>query len=78
MAGSGAANAVYFACRAVCAGGSRRIAALVLVALFAGAALEAAASLALGQTGALAAVVRLPLLAGNLAVFALILAGAGR
>ena len=77
-AGSGTANAAYFAGRAIHARGPRRVAALVLLALFAGSALHAAAYLTLGDSGALAAAVRLPLLLANLATFSLILAGAGR
>ena len=77
-ASSGTVNALYFASRALRGGGSRRGAALVLTALFAGTALDAVARLALGDSDVLAAAVRLPLLAGNLVAFSLILAGAGR
>ena len=77
-AGTGTVNALYFAGRALRIGGPRRGAALVLTALFAGSALDAAARLALGDNDVAAAAVRLPLLAANLAAFSLILAGAGR
>lgn len=77
-AGTGAANALYFASRTLRSGGPRRVAALVLVALFAGAALEAGVPLVLGEAGPLAAALRLPVLFANLATFALIFRGAGR
>lgn len=79
-AGSGAANAVYFAGRALqsTASAPRRFAALVLVALFAGSALEATTHIALGEAGAVAAAARFALLLGNLATFSLILAGGAR
>ena len=51
---------------------------MVLVALFAGSALEATTHIALGEAGAVAAAARLSLLLGNLATFSLILAGGGR
>ena len=79
-AGAGTANALYFAGRALqgTVGGPRRFAAAVLVALFAGSALEATTHIALGEAGAVAAAARLSLLLGNLATFSLILAGRGR
>lgn len=79
-AGTGMANALYFASRALqsTTSGPRRVAAAVLVALFAGSALEATTHIALGEAGAIAAAARLSLLLGNLATFSLILAGGGR
>lgn len=81
-AGSGAANAIYFTGRALRAGvvARRRTAALVLAMLFIGSALSATASYAGGGggDGVIVALIRLPLVAGNLGAFTLILAGAGR
>lgn len=79
-AGSGAANAIYFSGRSLRAGagGKQRAAALVLATLFLGTALNVAAIHVAGDGGVLAAALRLPLLAGNVAAFSLILAGAGR
>jgi hypothetical protein len=75
-AGSGAANAVYFARTARRARGPRRGAAALLSLLFGGAALAAAH--AAGQPDAAAAVALAPLLAANLVTNALVWAGAGR
>lgn len=79
-AGSGAANAIYFSGRSLRAGVGRRrrVAALVLATLFLGTALNVVSAQLVGDGGALAAALRLPLLAGNIAAFSLILAGAGR
>ncbi|MDP6607063.1 MAG: hypothetical protein QF664_12515 [Dehalococcoidia bacterium] len=78
-AGSGAANAVYFSGRSLRPGAcvKRRVAALALATLFLGTALNIAAA-HLSDGGVLAAALRLPLLAGNVAAFSLVLAGAGR
>lgn len=75
---SGLANATYFASRAARSGGPRRAAALLLVALCGGAAVDAAAQLAAGQTGAAAALVRLPSMLGNVATLWLVTLAAGR
>lgn len=81
-AGTGAANAIYFTGRALRAGAAarRRTAALVLAMLFLGSALSATASYAGGGSdgGVAVALLRLPLVAGNVGAFTLILAGAGR
>ncbi len=65
-AGGGVANALHFARRAATGRGPRRSAALVLSATFGGAAVHAAAQLAAGGEGVVAALVRAPLLAGTL------------
>ncbi len=77
-AGSGTANAIYFVGRAIRSDGPRRLAALVLVALFAGSALSVGVHLMPGESGVLVAALRLPLLLANLVTFSLILGGAGR
>ncbi|MQA00305.1 MAG: hypothetical protein GEU80_13425 [Dehalococcoidia bacterium] len=51
IAGSGAANAAFFARRAAGLHGPRRLAAAVLAALFGGVAIEAVGDLALGAGG---------------------------
>ncbi len=76
IAGSGAANAAYFAARAWRSEGARRLAAAVLLLTFAGLALDAAVHLAAPASGV--ALLRLPALAGSLAASALIAIGAGR
>jgi hypothetical protein len=75
-AGSGAANAAYFAQRAYRERGPRRGAAALLSLLFAGAA--AVSMHAAGEADAAAAVAVVPLLTANLAASALLWAGAGR
>lgn len=77
-AASGLANATYFAGRAARAAGPRRAAALLLVALCGGAAIDAAVQLVAGQTGAMAALVRLPSMLGNVATLWLVTMAAGR
>ena len=82
-AGSGAANAIYFTGRALRTQTvlRRRTAALVLAMLFLGSALSATASYAGGgsdEGGVIVALARLPLFAGNVGAFTLILAGGGR
>jgi hypothetical protein len=81
-AGSGAANAIYFTGRALRAHTvfRRRTAALVLAMLFLGSALSPTASYAGGGSGegVIVALARLPLFAGNVGAFTLILAGGGR
>lgn len=77
-AGSGAANAAYFAGRVVRERGPRRVAAMVLTVLFAGVSLSAGAQLLAGDPGAGAVLVRLPLLAANLAALAIVALGARR
>ena len=77
-AASGLANASYFAGRAAQAAGPRRAAALLLVALCGGAAVDAVAQLAGGETGAMAALVRLPSMLGNVATLWLVTLAAGR
>lgn len=74
-AGSGAVNAAYFARRAWAAHGPRRVAAAVLAALFAASALVAVDS---GAPGPVTVLAQAPLLVANLAVSALLWAGAGR
>lgn len=78
-AGTGTVSALYFGRRALSASGPRLAAALVLTALFAGCALNAAALLVAGG-GAVdgQGAPRLPLMAANLAAFLLVLARAGR
>ena len=80
-AGSGAANAAWFARRAAASRGPRRLGALLLTLLFAAVALDAGAGLALaapGEAAAAAALAGAPLLLANLAVGCAVLAGAGR
>ena len=77
-AGSGAANAAYFAHRASRARGPRRAAALLLTLLFAATALDAAAYLLLAGPTSEGALLRMPLLIANLAVGLAIAFGAGR
>jgi hypothetical protein len=77
-AGGGVANALYFGRRALAGRGPRRGAALVLATTFGGAAVHAASQLAAGSEGAVAALVRAPLLAGTLGAALLIAAGARR
>ena len=78
MALTGAANAAYFARRAVTERGARRLAALVLVAVFTGIALDG--SLHLGEAPASASEIvrRSPLLTASLVTSALLVLGAGR
>lgn len=79
-AGSGAANAAWFAHRASRSRGPRRAAALLLALLFAAVALDAAAWLLAAAPGEARpqALLRAPLLAANLAAGLAIAAGAGR
>ena len=76
-AGSGAANAAYFAHRASRASGPRRAAALLLTLLFTAIAIDALAYLALAEPSAEGVLLRSPLLAANVAVGIAIAAGAG-
>lgn len=77
MALTGAGNAIYFARRAALERGVRRLAAVVLVGIFSGIALDGA--LYLGDDAAgLAWVHRTPLLAASLTTSALLVLGAGR
>ena len=78
MAVSGTANAIYFARRAARSTGARRIAAAVLVAVFAGIALEGIAHLAGHPDAAIEVVRRAPLLVATLVTSALLRLGAGR
>ncbi len=75
-AGSSGFNAAYFAHRAHAASGPRRLAATVLALLCGGTALQAAQHLVVADPGAAEVLARAPLLAANLAVSALALAGA--
>jgi hypothetical protein len=74
-AGSGAANAAYFARRAWLAHGPRRLAAGLLALLCASSALAAVGA---GDPGPASVLAQAPLLAANLAVSALLWVGAGR
>lgn len=78
MAVSGAANAVYFARRALMERGARRLAAIVLVAVFAGIALDGMAHLGDAPATAAEVVRRAPLLTATLITSALLVLGAGR
>ncbi len=73
--GCGGANAVYFASRAWRARGTRRAAAAVLAALFAGGALSAGQP---HEPGLLDVALRAPLLGANVGTLLLIWMGAGR
>ena len=80
-AGSGAANAAWFAHRALGTAGPRRLASLLLMLLFAAVALDAAAHVLPGAPGwpsLQGALLRLPLLAANVLAALAILAGSGR
>ncbi len=77
-AGSGAANAAYFAHRAAVTHGSRRLGALLLTLLFVAITTDALAHLALAEPSAEGALLRAPLLLANVAVGLAIVAGAGR
>ncbi len=78
MAVSGAANAAYFARRALVERGARRLAAIVLVAVFAGIALDGALHLGDASGAAAEVVRRTPLLTATLVTSALLALGAGR
>ena len=78
IAASGTANAIYFARRATQAAGARRVAAVVLVGLFAGVALDGADHLGGGAGAAADVVRRAPLLAATLTTSALLRLGAHR
>jgi hypothetical protein len=75
-AGSGAANAAYFARRAYRSRGPRRGAAMLLSLLFAGTA--AVAAHLVGQPDAAAAIAIAPLLTANLAASAVLWSAAKR
>ena len=80
-AGSGAANAAWFAHRAAQAAGPRRLAALLLMLLFAAVALDAAAHVLPGAPSwpsLHGMLLRLPLLAANVLAGLAILAGPRR
>ena len=80
-AGSGVANAAWFAHRAARTAGPRRLASLLLMLLFAAVALDAAAHVLPGAPSwpsMQGALLRLPLLVANVAAGLAILAGAGR
>lgn len=74
-AGSGAANAAYFARRAWLTHGPRRLAAGVLALLCAASALAAVDA---GPPGPATVLAQAPLLVANLAIAALLWRGAGR
>ncbi len=78
MAITGSANAAYFARRMVRERGARQLAAAVLLAIFAGIAMDGV--LHLGETPATAAEIvrRSPLLTASLITSALLVLGAGR
>ena len=80
-AGSGVANAAWFAHRAAHTAGPRRLASLLLMLLFAAVALDAAAHVLPGAPSwpsLQGVLLRLPLLAANVAAALAILAGSGR
>ena len=77
-AGSGAANAAYFAQRAAATQGSRRLGALLLTLLFVAITSDALAQLALAEPSVEGPLLRAPLLLANIAVGLAIAAGAGR
>jgi hypothetical protein len=77
-AGSGVANAAYFAHRGAASTGPRRLGALLLTLVFAAIALDAIAYLALADPSAEGALLRAPLLLANVAIGVAIAAGAGR
>ena len=80
-AGSGVANAAWFAHRASRSAGPRRLASLLLMLLFAAVARDAAAHLLPGAPSwpsLQGVLLRLPLLAANVAAALAILAGSGR
>ena len=78
IAGTGAANAAYFAHRGYSARGARRTGALLLTVLFAAISLDALAAVGLSEPGAAGALLRAPLLLANAATGAVIALGAGR
>jgi len=78
IAGTGAANAAYFAHRGLRARGARRLGALLLTVLFAAISLDALAALGLSEPGAADALLRAPLLLANAATGVVIALGAGR
>lgn len=78
IAASGTANAIYFARRAAQARGGRRVAAAVLVGLFAGVAIEGAGTFAANAGAAGEVLSRAPLFAATLATSALLRLGARR
>ena len=78
IAGTGAANAAYFAHRGYSARGARRTGALLLTVLFAAISLDALAAVGLSEPGAPGALLRAPLLLANAATGAVIALGAGR
>jgi hypothetical protein len=78
MAITGAANAAYFTRRAFTEHGARRLAAIVLVAVFAGIALDGALHLGDAPAGTAELVRRSPLLTASLVTSALLVLGAGR
>ena len=78
IAGTGAANAAYFAHRGCRARGARRLGALLLTVLFAAISLDAFATLGLSEPGAAGALLRAPLLIANAATGVVIALGAGR
>ena len=78
IAGTGAANAAYFAHRGFRARGARRLGALLLTVLFASISLDALAGVGLSEPGVAGALLRAPLLLANAATGAVIALGAGR
>ncbi|MYD65357.1 MAG: hypothetical protein F4X26_05165 [Chloroflexi bacterium] len=78
IAGTGAANAAYFAHRGYRARGARRLGAVLLTVLFAAISLDALAAVGLSEPGAAGALLRAPLLLANAATGVVIAMGAGR
>lgn len=78
-AGSGAANAAYFAGRSVGLSGARRMAALLLALLCGAIAMQAVAHLlGVGDAGPAVALVRAPLLVASVAIVVIVLMKARR
>jgi hypothetical protein len=78
LAGSGLANALYFARRIAGSRGPRRLAALVLATLFAGLGLDGLAAWLGLEAGASAAGLRAPLVLGSVATSLLVFGGRTR
>ncbi len=78
LAASGAVNAAYFAHRVARASGSTRIAAAVLLCIFAGIALDGVVHLSGHASAAVEIARRAPLLVATLVTTAVLRIGAGR
>lgn len=78
IAASSSANAIYFARRVVRSGGARRLAAAVLVGVFAGIALDSAGHVGADVAEATEVIRRAPLLFATLATNAVLAIGARR